>query len=331
MTAPARPAPTLTIALPVFNGERFLALALESILAQTFTDFELIVCDNASTDGTEALCRDAAARDDRVQYVRNPTNLGINRNFGIGVEMARGRYFKWAAHDDIVAPEFAARCVEVLDNDPDVALVQSLVAIIDAEGETISTYDSKLTGSNSDDPAERFRALVLNRHICTEVFGVFRTDVLRRTPGLAHPYHGVDRALLAEIALLGKLEQIPEVLFYNREHPNRYVRAVRPSQRAEFHQAKKRAKTELSHMAQRRDMRRAIREHIHDPAVRRRCLRVLKSWWLVDYNALRVGVEFAARVVPGFYDWSKRMNDRFLKPEHPTIHTRGKADEPTRH
>lgn len=330
VTLPDRGDPTLSIALPVYNGERYLEMAIESILAQSFDDFELIITDNASTDGTEAICRSFAARDARIRYERNPANIGINKNFDLGLTLARGRYFKWAAHDDIVAPDFAGRCVELLDADLDTALVQSLVAIIDAEGSTIATYDSKLTGSDDDDPAVRFRALVLNRHICTEVFGVFRTETLRRTPGLSHPYHGVDRALLAEIALLGKIRQIPEVLFFNREHPNRYVRAVRPSERARFHQSKHRSKTELSHLAQRRDMRRAIREHIDDRATRRRCRRILARWWLVDYNALRVGVEFAAKVAPSFYDWSKRMNDRFLKPEHPTIHTQRKANEPTR-
>jgi hypothetical protein len=154
------------------------------------------------------------------------------------------------------------------------------------------------------------------------VFGVFRTDVLRRTPALAHPYHGVDRALLAEIALLGKFAQIPAVLFFNREHPHRYVRSVRPSQRAEFHGSAPRAKTELSHLEQRRDMRRAVREHVQDRAVRKRCQRVLTAWWFVDHNLLRVGVECVGRLLPGFHDWSKRMSDRFLRPSHPTIHTR---------
>ena len=129
MTAPDR---CVTIGLPVYNGERYLRPAIESILAQSFPHFELVISDNASTDGTEAICRDDADRDERVRYYRNTANLGMSRNFNLTFERATGRYFKWAADDDLLEPQYLARCVQVLDRDPGVILCHSQVRIIDA-------------------------------------------------------------------------------------------------------------------------------------------------------------------------------------------------------
>ena len=96
--------PRVSIGLPVYNGDNYLAETLDSILAQTFTDFELIISDNGSTDRTEAICRRYAAQDHRVRYVRNPSNLGAARNYKRAFELARGEYFKWNGHDDPLAP-----------------------------------------------------------------------------------------------------------------------------------------------------------------------------------------------------------------------------------
>ena len=105
-------APKVSIGIAVFNGENFLESALRSILAQTFEDFELIISDNASTDRTADICEQYASQDGRVLYLRQPANLGAQPNYNLLVGQARGRYFKWAAHDDMLAPTFLERCVE---------------------------------------------------------------------------------------------------------------------------------------------------------------------------------------------------------------------------
>jgi glycosyltransferase involved in cell wall biosynthesis len=102
--------PKVSIGMPVFNGEPFIREALDSLLAQTFTDFELIISDNGSTDGTEKICREYAASDPRIRYVRQPENRGAVFNFQYVLTEARGEYFMWAAHDDI----WDSRWVEVL-------------------------------------------------------------------------------------------------------------------------------------------------------------------------------------------------------------------------
>ena len=98
--------PRVSIGLPVYNGENFLEFALDSILGQTFQDFELIISDNASTDATESICRRYAAKDSRIRYYRNPNNQGAAQNYNRVFALARGEYFKWAAHDDVCKPNY---------------------------------------------------------------------------------------------------------------------------------------------------------------------------------------------------------------------------------
>lgn len=220
----------VSIGLPVYNGERYLAGAIASILAQTYADFELIICDNASTDGTAEICRDFAARDGRVRYHRQPENLGAARNFNSCFDLASGRYFKWMAHDDIIRPRFLEACVRVLDDDPGAVLCQSLVHIVDDEDRLLEVYDHSAYGTGSRRPSERLAArLCANR--CQEVFGVIRAEALRDS--VRHgSYIGADRALLVELALRGRFALVPEPLFISRDHPHRATRVTRLQDRS---------------------------------------------------------------------------------------------------
>jgi glycosyltransferase involved in cell wall biosynthesis len=217
--------PKVSIGLPVYNGARYLREALDSILAQTFRDFELIICDNASTDATAAICADYAARDPRIRYHRRSHNIGATANFNQTFELARGAYFKWAAHDDVLAPTWLEKCVAALDQAPDAVLSQSLVELVDEQGVRLEEYDLTAFGTDSMRPSVRFAAR-LRPHDCQEIFGVIRTDVLRRTKLIG--YHlGGDRTLLIDLALLGRFVVVPEILFLNREHPWRFKRQHR--------------------------------------------------------------------------------------------------------
>ncbi len=222
------PTPRVSIGLPVYNGEAFLAEALDSLLAQTYRDFEIVISDNASTDATESICRERAARDARVRYVRSETNVGAMRNFNRVFELSRGEYFKWAAHDDVHDPEYLERCVAVLDAERDVVLVHTAYREVDEAGRTIQTRrDGRLTADDS--VGRRFRALSDRRHSCQIIFGLMRASTLRRTRLLAN-YADCDRVLLAEIGLAGKMREIPDVLFAHREHRDRSVRQYRSRQ-----------------------------------------------------------------------------------------------------
>lgn len=311
--------PRVTIALPVYNGENYLRSALESAIGQTFEDYELIIVDNASSDSTPDICQEFMARDPRIQYVRNEKNIGVNPNFDRCVQLATGKYFGWLAHDDELTPEYLRRHVEVLDQRDDVVLVHSLVQIIDSEGDLVSVYDSELEGAESTLPHERFRALTHVRHACTAMFGLYRLDALKKTQILSGNHHTVDRAMLAELSLIGKLVQIDEPLFRNREHAERYVRRVRPSERVAFHQRDGKSRIEVSQLMLMRDYKQAVEKHVSDPEEKARCQRLLSFWWFKEWNLLRLGVEISAQRAPWLYDWAKWVSDRLVKPKYPTV------------
>jgi glycosyltransferase involved in cell wall biosynthesis/predicted SAM-dependent methyltransferase len=215
-TEPRRP--RVTVGLPVYNGEAYLAEAIESVLGQTFTDFELIISDNGSTDGTAAIGRAYAARDPRVRYVRSPRNRGAAWNYNRLVELAQGDYFRWLAADDALAPTLLEKSVFVLDSYPRVVLAFTWTQDIDAAGRPLQVKRSTV-GADAARPRARFRGLanVVPWHNCEEVFGLLRTAILRRTAMIA-PYTDSDRTLLAELGLHGPFYEIPEPLFLHRVH-----------------------------------------------------------------------------------------------------------------
>jgi glycosyltransferase involved in cell wall biosynthesis len=226
--------PRVSIGLPVYNGERYLAEALKSLLSQTFRDFELIISDNASTDRTDKICRHYAAQDSRIRYYRNATNLGAAPNFNRTAELAKGEYFQWACYDDLWSPECLERCVEVLDRDPSVVLCHTLVRIIDEKGAAIKEFKHHLVkpttapppSASARDPEERFNRMLYERG-CYSILGLMRLSALHKTRGHEAYTHG-DGVLMARLALLGRYYEIPEPLFLNRDHPGRSARVAKP-------------------------------------------------------------------------------------------------------
>jgi glycosyltransferase involved in cell wall biosynthesis len=212
--------PRVSIGLAVYNGERFLRQSIESLLGQTFTDFELIISDNASTDATAEICREYAERDGRIRYSRNASNIGGVNNENLTFTLARGEYFRWAAHDDVCAPTLLERCVEVLDHEPDVVLCFTAMTAIDEDGrESGVRFGREGTAAR---PSTRFSQLSYRWHPCDATYGLVRSSVLRET-GLQKNYTASDRVLLCELAFRGRFVQLPEPLFYKRFHDgNRY-------------------------------------------------------------------------------------------------------------
>ena len=205
----------VSIGLPVYNGEPFLRETLDAILAQTYRDFELIISDNTSTDATAEICRQYALNDKRIRYYRMEENIGASRNFNRVFQLSLGQYFKWAAHDDLIASNYLAQCVEVLNRDRSVVLCHSQVQIINERGQFLQDYNIKLN-TDSVNPVTRFREL-LNQHLCYPIFGLIRASILRNT-SLMGNYGHTDGVLLASIALQGRFHEIPEPLFFSRKH-----------------------------------------------------------------------------------------------------------------
>lgn len=213
--------PRLTLGLPVYNGERYLAESLDALLAQTYTDFELIISDNASTDRTGEIARVYEAKDDRVRYVHHPVNRGSSFNHNFTIEQARGELFKWVSDDDLYHPELLQRCVEAIDARPDIVLAHAWTAFIDDAGEITHKIDYPLT-TDAADPVERFRSL-LYTHGGDDDYGVIPMSVLRRVRPFGS-YHWADRTFVGELTLQGPFHNVPEFLYFRRDHPDRTTR-----------------------------------------------------------------------------------------------------------
>ncbi|GAB4524375.1 MAG: glycosyltransferase family 2 protein [Pleurocapsa sp.] len=217
--------PRIVIGLPVYNGENYLSKAIESILAQSFTDFQLFIGDNASTDATESICRQYAQRDSRIKYHRHKQNIGAAPNFNFLFQPGDAPYFKWAAHDDMLEPDYLRQCIELLDRDSSIVIAHSPAFEIDQDDNKVRTYDGINLSLNADRPRDRFWRLVWTEHF-TEIFGVMRSQIIAKTK-LHGSYVGSDRNFLAEILLHGNIGYTSDRLFCRREHPESYVAALK--------------------------------------------------------------------------------------------------------
>ena len=238
----------VAIGLPVYNGANYLASAIDSILTQTYGDFDLVISDNASTDDTEEICRAYAGMDVRVRYVRQPQNIGAAANHNYLVRVCENPYFKWAAHDDLLAPGFLATCVAILDRDPVIVVASPASVLIDEVGIALPysaerggmidrsgvcwpVMPERNVGLMASDPTVRFAAVMLEMFMCVEIFGLMRRSALACTT-LQGPFGGADKVLLAQLSLLGPFWLGQETLFYRRCHSQQFSASTSGAYRA---------------------------------------------------------------------------------------------------
>jgi glycosyltransferase involved in cell wall biosynthesis len=232
--------PRIGFGLPVHNGEATIRRCLDSLLAQDFTDFEIFVSDNASTDGTSRILEEYAARDPRVRVSRNPENIGQIENVNLVFRKSRGEYFRWIGDSDWLEPQYASRCVAVLDADPDAVLVTTYFRIHFEDG---SSQYEEYRGErvDSERPERRFARLLwfyqAGHGKYDPIYSLMRRDALERTH-LCWMMDWGDRMMGAELSLLGRFQHLPECLAHRgknapgtnpspaallkRYHPTRY-------------------------------------------------------------------------------------------------------------
>lgn len=204
--------PLVSIGIPVYNEDRFLEESLLSLLSQDYQNMEIIISDNASTDKTEEICREFCKRDNRVQYHRFNNNQGATVNFRKVVDLAKGRYFMWAAGHDLWSPNLISECTGVLENHPDGVIAFGSCTWIDASGKPMARA-SGWTDTRGMDPVARFfSAFWGNMH---PILGVIRLDALRRTRILA--CIGSDLLMLSELALMGHFIHSHSASWFRRE------------------------------------------------------------------------------------------------------------------
>lgn len=211
--------PRVTVGMTLFNVERYLPGALDSLLTQEFGDFEIVACDNQSTDATWDIIRAYAARDRRVRAYRNETNVGQAANFQRVVESARGELFRLHSHDDLAEPGLLRACVAALDAaGPGAVLAFPRTRIIDAEGRAVCSWRDPID-LRSLWAWRRVGRFAAGWHLCNEFNALIRTDALRRTHLLLDSVVSPDVVLLTELAALGQFVEVPEELFLRRLHP----------------------------------------------------------------------------------------------------------------
>lgn len=206
--------PRVSIGLPVYNGGQLLSEAIDSLLAQEFDDFELIISDNASTDRTEEVCREYCKRDRRVSYHRRDRNYRAINNFIHVFGKARGEYFMFAAHDDRWHPRFISACLEALEKKRSLVFATPRVQFLTPEGTPCERYYPVLHTANMG-LRNRIAAIFRETDIGYNFYGLYRRETLNKIT-LDHDCYGGDVVILLELMLEGEAVHLPEKLFFYR-------------------------------------------------------------------------------------------------------------------
>lgn len=210
--------PLVSIGMPVCNGERFIREALDSLIAQEYENFEFIISDNASTDRTQEICLEYAARDERVRYYRNETNMGPAWNFNRVFELSSGDYFMWASHDDRWDKRYLRSCLEAFDISDGIVLAGAQCESIDPYTEELIFLDEGFStiGLGPRERFIRYKSVIHGGgHIGGIFFGVYKNSALREVLPPIKVIAG-DHLLLAKLCFYGEFVTVQERLMVKR-------------------------------------------------------------------------------------------------------------------
>lgn len=317
--------------MPVYNGEKYLQNAINSVLSQTFGDFELFISDNASTDRTQDICRAAMAADPRVRYSRSDINRGAAVNFTRALELSSpAEFFKWLPHDDTIAPDYLAKCVAALDAAPDASLCDTNAAVIDEHGVQIAVYDSGLKAvTEAKRASDRFAEYILTRHSNLECMGLIRRRCLDGSV-LMDSYYLAERAFVAQLTLKGRFVRILEPLFGNREHPQRATHLIDRVAWASHHNTGRNGWKRFGQLALFVHYVKIVNRDAPDAAERWRCYGHLLRWWTVNANALLFFSDLVGFISPSLYRSIRRLKHAVLGRELGTVGTPSTAQMASR-
>ncbi|MBN2515987.1 MAG: glycosyltransferase [Deltaproteobacteria bacterium] len=206
--------PVVSVGLPVYNGGNILSQAIEAILSQEFSNIELIISDNCSSDDTAEICSKYQRMDERVKYCRLDENVGALKNFSNALGLSGAPYFMWISHDDLRERLFISKCLERIESDPLIALVYPKTKVLDANSMVLGIANDHVN-TDQDNPVQRFRHLIWEVGMCNMVYGLYRTNIVKKTRTWGKSLFW-DNLFLAEVALMGKIVQIDDVLFVRR-------------------------------------------------------------------------------------------------------------------
>jgi len=204
--------PTISVVIPAYNAERYLSAAVESVLSQTFGDFEVILVDDGSADGTLSIAQGLARRDSRLRVISRP-NTGLTTALNDGIAASGGRFIARMDADDICMPQRFERQLSFLQSHPEVVAVGGRVAMIDPDGLPIATAFFLRTHEEID------AANLAGRCAMAHPTVMMRRDALERVGGYKFPSPAEDLDLWLRLGEIGTLANLPEVLLLYRQHP----------------------------------------------------------------------------------------------------------------
>ena len=211
-----RRVPLVTIGLPTYDGGKYLAKSLDSLLAQDYPNFEILISDNASTDATEVIARGYAERFPNIRYIRQETNLGAVANFNYVLGAAAGPYFMWASDHDLWGRAFISRCVAALEADAEAVLAYPQSMLIDEDGNELHEMDDQIDLRDAS-ALVRYKRLIWRLTICNMIYGVGRREAMVATGGYADVL-APDRLVLARLALQGPILTVGGHLYLRRQN-----------------------------------------------------------------------------------------------------------------
>lgn len=226
--------PRVSIGMPIYNGALTIAETLESLLAQTFTDFEIIVSDNASTDNGVEIVKTFQQRDPRIRMIQQPVNLGANGNFSAVVDAAEGEYFKWSTCSDLCSSGFLQACVELLDRHPEVVLAAPKTQLFTSDSQDVTHYAQDIELRDAR-PAARFQRLLETLKLNNAMNGLIRTKALRYQRPVIDHYLKADIVMVSCLALQGQFRIAPEAVFLRRMDPRTSTSLMSPEDDIKHH------------------------------------------------------------------------------------------------
>ena len=211
----------LSIGMPVYNGEKYLIQALDSLLTQSFKDFELIISDNASTDNTAEICKRYLEKDNRIKYYRNKVNIGWAANFNNLINYATAPYFMMAADDDMWEPSYISKLINIMESDKSIVLAFSVIDSIDEDGKQIRVYPKILKLSSSETIFKRLFKFIMFEESdgkANLIYGIMRLNRVKEIGGFNKSLgeFAPDVLWLFSMLFKGNFYLIDELLFHKR-------------------------------------------------------------------------------------------------------------------
>ena len=209
----------VSIGLPVYNGEKFLSQALNSLLSQTHKNFELIISDNASLDSTQRICEELVKKDKRISYIRQKENIGVNENFKFVLQQAKGKYFMWASDDDVWDSQFIEECIKMFNIDKETIMVFSNFVKINELGDITEAYTPEKFFPFEKNIYQRLKQYLLLS--CRDgkaniIYGLWVRKELIQVPIFSFPSWGSDMNFVFRALSQGRFDLVNRMLFFKR-------------------------------------------------------------------------------------------------------------------